>query len=68
MSRFNGLSDDALKTIVVCAILVVWVLAVLHGVFISGNPVDASITTMMGSVVGYFLVEKVVNKIKKDKE
>lgn len=55
-------NDEKLKTIVVLSILIVWVVAVIVGLFYPDRRIDSNITTMMGAVVGYFLVDKVMKK------
>lgn len=55
---FTGMSDDQLKTIVVLVITVAWLVAVIVGFIDPSRQIDTTITTMMGAVVGYFLVDK----------
>lgn len=66
MKKITNLSDDTLKTIIVLVITVAWAIAVIVGLIFPERKIDGNITTMMGAVVGYFLVDKVVNKRDKD--
>lgn len=54
----KGFSDEALKTIVVTVILLNWTGAVVTGLVYPDRKVDATISTMMGAVAGYFLLGK----------
>lgn len=65
-NQFNGLSDGFLKTILVIVIVLAWAIAVAVGLFFPDRQVDSTITTMMGAVVGYFLVDKYISRNKKN--
>lgn len=59
--KLGSLNDDTLKTMVVLVVLTAWLIAVVVGLIYPERKIDGNITTMMGAVVGYFLVDKVVN-------
>lgn len=59
--KLGSLNDDTLKTLVVLVVMTAWLIAVIVGLVFPERKIDNNITTMMGAVVGYFLVDKVVN-------
>lgn len=57
-----NLTDDQLKTFVVVSITLIWIIVVLTTLFLPATKIDPTVTTMMGAVVGYFLVDKFKSK------